>query len=139
MAVEMLWNASLVFNSVDLSSKVRSITVTRNHEDLDATGMGSTARTHYPGLRDDSMEVEFFQDFAAASVEATIGAALGNGTGFTTVAKRDSGAVAVTNPSYTGTLFPLTHTPINGTVGDMHMTNVTFVPAAGSSIVKATA
>lgn len=139
MAVEMLWNASLVFNSVDLSSKVRSIIVTRNHEDLDATGMGSVARTHYPGLRDDSMEVEFFQDFAAGSVEATISAQLGVGTGVTTVAKKDSGAVAATNPSFTGTMFPLTHQPINGTVGDMHMTNVTLVPAAGSSIVRAVA
>lgn len=139
MAVEMLWNASLVVNSVDLSSKVRSIVVTRNHEDLDATGMGSVARTHYPGLRDDSMEVEFFQDFATGSVEATIGGLLGNGTGVSIVAKKDTGAVAATNPSYTMTGFPLTHQPINGTVGDMHMTNVTLVPAAGSSIAKATA
>lgn len=138
MAVHMLWNASLTINSVDLSSKVRSITVTRNHEDLDATGMGSVARTHYPGLRDDSMEVEFFQDYAASSVEATIGGLLGNGTGTSIVVKPDTAAVGAANPSYTMTGFPLTHTPLSGTVGDMNMTNVTLVPAAGSSIVKAT-
>lgn len=139
MASEMLWNASLVVNSVDLSAKVRSIVVTRNHEDLDATGMGSVARTHYPGLRDDSMDVEFFQDFAAGSVEATIGGLLGNGTGTTVVVKKDTAAVSATNPTYTMTGFPLTHQPINGTVGDMHMTNVQLVPAQGSSIVKAVA
>lgn len=137
MPVEMLWNASLVFNSVDLSSRVRSLVVTRNAEDLDATAMGSVARTHYPGLRDDSMEVELFQDFAAGSVEATIGAQIGVGTGVTIVAKKDTAAVGATNPSYTMTGFPLTHQPISGTVGDMHMTNVTLVPAAGSSIAKA--
>jgi len=137
MAIGMLWNASLVINSVDLSTRVRSITVTRNNEDLDATAMGSVARTHYPGLRDDSMEVEFFQDYAAANVEATIGGLIGNGTGVTIVTKPDGGAVAVTNPTYTMTGFPLTHQPISGTVGDMNMTTVTLVPAAGSSIVKA--
>lgn len=139
MAVAMLWNASLVINSIDLSNRVRSLTVTRNNEDLDATAMGSAARTHYPGLRDDSMEVEFFQDYAASNVEATIGGLIGNGTGVSIVAKPDSGAVAVTNPTYTMTGFPLTHQPISGTVGDMNMTTVTLVPAAGSSIVKATA
>lgn len=139
MAIEMLWNASLVVNAVDLSTRVRSLTITRNSEDLDATAMGSVARTHYPGLRDDSLEVELFQDYAAANVEATIGGLLGNGTGVVIVAKKDTAAVGVTNPSYTMTGFPLTHQPINGTVGEMNMTSVTFVPAAGSSIVKATA
>lgn len=139
MPIEMLWNSSLVINSVDLSANVRSLTVTRNSEDLDATAMGSTARTHYPGLRDDSMEVEFFQNYTAAQVEATIGPLLGNGTGVSIVAKPAAGATAVTNPAYTMTGFPLTHTPINGTVGEMNMTSVTLVPAAGSSIVKTTA
>jgi hypothetical protein len=139
MPSHMLWNASLVVNSVDLSNRVRTITVTRNHEDLDATAMGSVARTHYPGLRDDSMEVTFFQDYAAANVEATIAAVLGLGTGQTIVAKPDTGAVSATNPSYTMTGFALTHTPISGEVGEMNMTDVTLVPAQGSSIVKAVA
>jgi hypothetical protein len=139
MPSHMLWNASLVVNSVDLSNRVRSLTITRNHEDLDATAMGSVARTHYAGLRDDSMEVTFFNDYAAANVEATISAILGSSTGQTIIAKPDTGAVAVTNPTYTMTGFALTHTPISGEVGEMNMTDVTFVPAQGSSIVKATA
>jgi len=134
----MLWNASLVANSVDLSNRIRSIIVTRNHEDLDSTAMGSVARTHYAGLRDDSMQVNFFQDFATGSVEATIAGMLG-GAGVVCVAKKDSGAVSASNPSYTGTLFALTHQPINGEIGEMHMTDVTLVPAQGSSIVKAVA
>lgn len=139
MASEMLWNASLVANSVDLSPRVRSIIVTRNHEDLDSTAMGSVARTHHPGLRDDSMQVNFFQDFAAASVEATIAGLLGLAVGASIVAKKDTAAVGATNPSYTMTGFALTHQPINGEVGTMHMTDVTLVPAQGSSIVKAVA
>ncbi len=139
MASEMLWNASLVANSVDLSNRIRSIIVTRNHEDLDSTAMGSQARTHYAGLRDDSMQVNFFQDFATGSTEATIASLLGDNVGKSIVAKKDSGAVAATNPSYTMTGFALTHTPINGEVGEMHMTDVTLVPAQGSSIVKAVA
>lgn len=139
MASEMLWNASLVANSVDLSNRVRSIIVTRNHEDLDSTAMGSVARTHYPGLRDDSMQVNFFQDFETGSTEATIAGLLGLAAGASIVAKKDSGAVGPTNPSYTMTGFALTHTPINGEVGEMHMTDVTLVPAQGSFIAKAVA
>lgn len=139
MASEMLWNASLVVNSVDLSNRVRSLTITRNHEDLDSTAMGSAARTHYAGLRDDSMQVTFFQDFAAANVEATISAVLGLAAGASIVAKKDTAATSATNPSYTMTGMALTHTPINGEVGEMHMTDVTLVPVQGSSIVKATA
>lgn len=139
MAVEMLWNASLVFNSVDLSSRVRSLVLTRNHEDLESTAMGAVARGHFPGLRDDSAAVVLYQDFAAANVEATIGAALGNGTGFTTVIKKDTAATSATNPSYTATTSPFTHTPINGEVGEMHMTDVTFLPVLGSSFTKAVA
>lgn len=139
MASEMLWNADLVVNSVNLSNRVRSLIVTRNHEDLDSTAMGAQARGHYAGLRDDSMQVNFFQDFDTGSTEATISAVLGLNAGAEIVAKKDSGAVAATNPSYTMTGFALTHTPINGEVGEMHMTDVTLVPAQGSWITKATA
>lgn len=137
MPPEMIWNASLIVNSVDLSNRVRSIVVTRNHEDLDSTAMGAAARTHYAGLRDDSMLVQLFQDFAASSVEATVAAVLGLAAGATIVAKKDTAAVSATNPSYTMTGMALTHTPINGEVGTMHMTDVTLVPVQGSSIVKA--
>ena len=72
MGIYNLRDASLVVNSVNLSDHVREITITMNADDLDATAMGALSHTHVPGLRDDRMEVIFFQDHAAGSVGATL-------------------------------------------------------------------
>lgn len=137
MAIHVLTNASLVYNSVDLSDHVRTVTVTMSSEDVDITAMGATARAHLPGLRDDRIEVEFYQDFAASKVDQTIVAQQG-GAGATLVVKPTTSAVSSTNPSYTVTAAPFDYTPINGTVGDADTINVTFLPTAGGAIVRAT-
>ena len=136
MAIQVLTNASLVYNSIDLSDHVRSITVTMSSEDVDITAMGATARAHAAGLRDDWVEVEFYQDFAASKVDATIVAQQG-GAGATMVIKPTSSAVSSTNPSYTLTAVPFDYTPLSGTVGDANTINVTFLPGTGA-IVRAT-
>jgi hypothetical protein len=136
MAIHVLTNASLVYNSVDLSVYVTQITVTMSSEDVDITGMGATARAHAPGLRDDRIEVTFLQDFAAAKVDATIYAQQG-GSGATMVVKPTSSAVSATNPSYTMTAVPFDYTPIDGAVGEADTVTVTFLPGSGA-IVRAT-
>lgn len=138
MAIHVLTNASLVFNSIDLSDHVRSVTVTMSSEDVDITAMGATARAHTPGLRDDRVEVEFFQDYAASKVDQTLAGYVGNATGATLVVKPVATTVSSTNPSYTMTAILLDYQPLSGTVGDANTNNVTFVPAAGSSITRAT-
>lgn len=137
MAIHVLTTATLSYNSVDLSDHVRSVTVTMSSEDVDVTAMGATARAHAPGLRDDRVEVEFFQDFASAKVDQTIVAQQG-GSGASLVIKPTSASVSSTNPSYTMTAIPFDYTPIDGTVGDADTVTVVFLPAAGSSIVRAT-
>lgn len=136
MAIHVLTNASLVYNSIDLSAYVRSITVTMSSEDVDITAMGATARAHAAGLRDDRIEVEFFQDFAASKVDATIVAQQG-GSGATMVIKPTTAAVSSTNPSYTLTAVPFDYQPMSGTVGEANTINVTFLPGSGA-IVRAT-
>lgn len=138
MAIHVLTGASLVFNSVDLSDHVRSITVTMSAEDVDITAMGASARAHTPGLRDDRVEVEFFQDYASAKVDQTLSGYVSNSTGATLVVKPTASSVSSTNPSYTMTAILLDYEPLSGTVGDANTINVTFVPAAGSAITRAT-
>lgn len=138
MATHVLTNASLVYNSVDLSDHVRTITVSMSAEDVDLTAMGSTSRTHAPGLRDDRVEVEFLQDFASGKVDQTLSSYVGNATGATLVVKPVATTVSTTNPSYTMTAILLDYQPLSGTVGEANTINVTFVPAPGSSITRAT-
>ena len=138
MAITMSNNVSGTFNSVDLSDHIREISVNMDADDLDATGMGATSKTHIPGLRDDRIEVTFLADWAASKVDATLAPLVGSATGFPIVIKPTSAAVSTTNPSYTVTACLFNYQPIDATVGEISMPKVTFLPAPGSSIVRAT-
>lgn len=137
MAIVMSNDVTLTVGGTDLSDNVQAITVSQDAEDLDGTGMGASSRTHVRGLRDDRIEVTFLQDYAASQVDATL-SALYTSTGFAVVVKPTSSAVSTTNPSYTMTGILLNYQPINATVGEISTPQVTFVPAPGSSIVRAT-
>lgn len=137
MAIVMSNDVTLTVGGTDLSDWVQSIVVSQDAEDLDATGMGATSRAHARGLRDDRIEVTFLQDFAASAVDATL-SALYTSTGFAVVVKPTSSAVSSTNPTYTMTGLLLNYQPIDATVGEISTPDVTFVPAPGSSIVRAT-
>lgn len=139
MAIHVLTDASLTFNSVDLSDHVVTVEVNMSAEDVDVTAMGATSRAHAPGLRDDRVTVTFLQDYAASKVDATLSTYVGNATGASLVVKPTSSAVSTTNPSYTMTAILLDYPPISGTVGEANTIDVTFVPAAGSKITRATA
>lgn len=139
MAITVLTDVSVTVNSVDLSDHVESVEIDMSHEDVDITAMGATSRAHAPGLRDDRITLNFFQDFAASEVDQTLAPLLGVQAGTAVVVKPTSGAVSSTNPSYTMTGVLLTYMPLAGTVGDASQTSVEFVAAAGGSIVKATA
>lgn len=139
--VGMVQYFKLTVGGTDLSDHVRSMTVTMTAEDVDITAMGSVSRQHLPGLRDDRIEVVFFQDFAASKVDATLNTLVGSSTGATIIAYNDSTvAVSSTNPKYTMLGVLLDYTPLSGEVGTANQTTVTFVPAQGttSSITRST-
>jgi hypothetical protein len=139
MAIVMSNNVSFTVNSVDLSDHVREIKIDMSAEDLDATAMGASSRAHTVGLRDDRVEVTFLQDYASAKVDATLAPLVGTTTGFTIVVKPTNAAVSATNPSYTVTALLFDYSPIDATVGEISAPEVVFLPAPGSSIVRAVA
>ena len=139
MAIFNLRNASVVYNSVDISNHVRSVRVQMSAEDLDATAMGATSRAHVPGIRDDQIELEVFQDHVAGSVDATFSAQLGVAAGVVTVIKPDSASVGPNNPSFTVTAVLLDYAPIDGEVAGLSMTRIVLAPAQNSAIVRAVA
>lgn len=138
MAIVMSNNVSLTVNGVDLSDHVREIKIDMSAEDLDATAMGANSKTHVVGLRDDRMEVTFLQDYATSKVDATLSPLVSSSTGFVVVAKPVAGTTTTTNPSYTVTALLFDYSPIDATVGEISMPEVTFLPAPGSQIVRAT-
>ncbi len=135
MAKHVLTDASVTVNGVNLSTRVESVEVNVELEDVDITAMGATAREHAPGLRNDSITLNFFQDFAAANVDATFWPLIGN-TGFSVVIKPTSAATSSTNPSFTANCILLTYSPLAGAVGEANQTSIEL-PCNGA-IVRAT-
>lgn len=134
MAQLVLTNASITVNSVDLSDRANSVTLTYEVDSVEVTAFGDSGHKFAGGLQNISCEISFQQDFAANEVEATIYSLVGTTT--TVVIKPTSAAVSSTNPTYTITnAFLGAHTPVMGAVGELAMTELTFT---GGTLAKAT-
>jgi hypothetical protein len=134
MAVIVLTNAYITVNSVVLSDHANSVTLNYEVDAVESTTFGNTGHTFVGGLQNNSCEIAFMQDFAAANVEATVYPLVGTTT--TVVVKPNGATTSATNPSYTLTgTFLAAHTPVAATVGEMAMTTLTF---QGGSLAKAT-
>lgn len=132
MARIVLTDASIVINSVNLSDHIASVTITTSEDVIDTTGFSSTSaagRTRVAGLVDNSVTLEFHQDFATSNVEATIYPLLGSTT--TVVVKPTSGAQSATNPSYTFSALVSEWQPLSGSVGELATASVTW-PISGA-------
>ena len=133
MAALVLTNAYITINSVNLSDHIASVTLTTADDVIETTAFGSTARTRVAGLGDNSIALEFHQDYATSNVEATIYPLLASTT--TVVVKPNGSTTAATNPSYTFTTLVSEWTPLNGAVGELATASVTW-PISGD-ITKA--
>ena len=139
MARIVLTDASVTINSVNLSDHIASITINESTDVVETTAFSSTAaKTRVAGLKDNSVTLEFHQDFASSSVEQTInGSTSLVGTVTTIVVKPTSSSVSATNPSYTFSALVSEWTSLSGAVGELSTASVTW-PITGA-ITKATA
>lgn len=133
MAALVLTNAYVTINSVNLSDHIASITLNTADDVIDTTAFGSTARTRVAGLGDNSITIEFHQDYAASNVEATIYPLVGSTTAV--VVKPNGATTSATNPSYSFTALVSEWQPLNGAVGELATASVTW-PVSGE-ITKA--
>jgi hypothetical protein len=134
MAVLVLTNCSIKVNTVQLADRATSVTLNYETDSVEVTAFGSGGHTFTGGLQNNSAEVAFQQDFAAANVEATIYPLVGTTTTVEIIPVDTT--VSSTNPKYTvsGT-FLAAHSPVAGAVGELAMTSLTFT---GGTLVKAT-
>jgi hypothetical protein len=134
----VLTDVSVTVNAIDLSQFLTSITLSTSVDVVETTGMGSAAaKTRLPGLKDNSVTLEFNQDFAAAGPEITINAVGSSlvGTSVPIVIKPASGAVSATNPSYSFTAVCSEWQNVQGSVGELSTISATW-PISGA-ITKA--
>jgi len=135
MAIFLQNNVGVKINSVDLSDHITSVTLTQNFDELEVTALGDTAHKFAKGLEASTLTLDFLNDFAAANVQATLQAAYG--TTVTAVLLPVKGtAVSATNPLYTVSIIINNLTPLNGAVGDISSSSMTFT--CNSTVVQTT-
>lgn len=140
MARIVLTDASVVINGVNLSQYITSVSLSTSNDVLDTTGFGAGgARTRTAGLSDNSVTLEFNQDFATSALEASINAVGSSlvGTTTTVVVKPTSSAVSVSNPSFSFSAVVSEWQPLSGAVGELATVSTTW-PISGT-ITKAVA
>jgi hypothetical protein len=126
MAKHIFKNVFLSLNAVTLSDMVKTVTLEYSSEIQDSTAHGSDSRTRLPGLKDWSITVEFFQNYDAAEVDASMWAIHAGTAAIAMILRPDAGVVGATNPQYTGNVVLESSQAAGGTVGDVHMAPVTF-------------
>jgi len=134
MAQIVLKDVTVSINAVDLSTRATNVVINYEKEAVEITAFGDNNRKFTDGLGNISATVTLNQDFAAANVEATIYPLVGTTT--TVRFKPTSSAISSTNPEYIITgAYLASHTPINGGVGELGTTELTF---QGGSLAKST-
>jgi hypothetical protein len=138
MARLVLTDASVVVNGINLSEFITSVALSTSDDVVETTGMGTAgARSRVAGLADNSLTLEFNQDFATSAPEITINA-IGSslvGTNTTVVVKPTSAAVGASNPSYTFSCVVAEWQPLSAAVGELATVSATW-PISGA-ITKA--
>ena len=135
MAIFLQNNVGVKINSVDLSDHVTSVTLTQTFDELEVTALGDSSHKFTKGLEASQLTLNFLNDFAAANVQATLQAAYG--TTVTAVLLPVKGtAVSATNPLYTVSIIINNLTPLNGAVGDISNSSMTFT--CNSTVVQTT-
>ena len=133
-----------LFNSVDLSDMIKSVSFGREKDELDdTTGGDGGDRTFQVGLRNASIEIKFRQNYTASgadSVDATIGADYDKAPGAASVPfqiRRSQSAVGSGNPKWTGNCHVTSYTGLDGEVGGLQDASAT-VRVTGA-VARATA
>jgi hypothetical protein len=137
MAKEVLTGAFISVGGVNLSSMVKSVTVTQTAEEKDITAFGNAAMARVGGLRDYEISIDWYGDYAASSVYATLQPLIGSAA--TCIVKKDSGTTSGTNPSFSGS-FVITEFPfIEAEHGEVHEFSTTWPYAGGTVVTPAVA
>jgi len=126
MATFVWKNAYVSVDGTDLSDHVISVNLTYGAEILDDTKMNDNGvKEKLAGFKDWSVEVEFAQDFASGSVDATLNSLVG-ADAFTIAVRPTTSAASATNPEYTGSALLESYNPISGSVNERATTTATF-------------
>lgn len=136
----VLTNALVSVAGVDLSNNARSVTITTTRPEVDVTSFGDAFQSFVGGIPDATIEVEFFQNFDAAKVDATHWPLVNSNTTFAITVRAVNAAGSATNPTFVmnNALLLGDYQPIQGDVGSALTTTVTYRNAGTTGVVRHT-
>lgn len=122
-----LTNPHVTIGAVDLGDQCRSATLRWGYDSLEATAFGDTGRRFVKGLQDVEVTLSLYLSYGTSEVESTLDSVVGDGD-TTLIIKTTNANESASNPHFTISNSMLaSFTPINGSVGELGMVDVTFV------------
>ena len=118
-------NGFLSINGVDLSSFARTVTLKRNGKIVPLTAMGDDDDVSGASTKSWTLEVEFYQSYYAAEVDATLDPLVG-AAAFPLIIRPDSGTIGDLNPQWDGSLLLTDYQPLGGSHGEELMAPTSF-------------
>lgn len=134
MAIFLSTQNQVIINGVDLTDHVQKVTTIDERDKVDITAMGATSKVYAKGLGDGGADVDFFQDFSAGKVHATLSPLIASGTGFSFEIRPLTAARSATNPAFLMTALLFTYPMLDGSVGDASMVTVHFDNASQAGV-----
>lgn len=122
MAKEVLRNATLSVNGVDLSDHCSSVTLEDSAAEVDFTSFGSGYSEFGQGLRDSTITASLFNDHDASSVADTLQPLYESGGTFSVAVKPDRAGTVI----YRQVSRLFTNPLLAGGVGEANTVDVTF-------------
>ncbi len=134
---QVLYNASVLLDAVDISACVDSVNLDTGNESLDSTTMGQTTKIFTPGLKTWSASLNLKNNFASDSYDDMLTPFNAFGTTFTFSIKPTATAGDPDNPEWSGQAFIGSYNPLSGAVGELAKSAVSII--AAGPLTRATA
>jgi hypothetical protein len=137
MAKTVLLDPVIIFAGSTVTTSCASVTISVEADDVETTAFGGSGfRTRIGGLKSGTVDFEFHQDYASGSIDGLIFPLLG-GTAAVSVRPGGTAIASASNPQYNFDVLVTSYNPVDGAVGDLNTTSVSF-PITGV-ITRATA
>lgn len=133
---EVIKDPFVEFDAVDISSVIREVTVNASQPGVESTASGADGQEQAVGLRQDSFAFTVRNKLGTGEVEEKLWTIFDAASEVTVKVRHHAGAIAVTNPQYTGTVF-LQDLTFLGAIASLNTVPVTL-PVQGK-IARATA
>lgn len=139
MAIFTMVDCYVAVNSVVLSDHANQVTIEDTRDSVDITAFGATSKAVTKGLGDAKITVQFFQDFAAGKVHATLQPLVGSATGVTIEIRATSAARSATNPAALMTGLLMNYNMLSGSIGEASGIQAEFVNSSQAGMTYPTA